>query len=111
MMEVVPQEWRFVFLGTAETMARVKSSRPVQRYQEYGKLRIGTVDAWLQGWGGVEAPLDELHSRLLTNTSFYDEELPGVEWLFVFHSDSVLCANSERDLNEWLEYDWVGAPW
>ncbi|KAH8599503.1 hypothetical protein B0O99DRAFT_682265 [Bisporella sp. PMI_857] len=25
--------------------------------------------------------------------------------------DSILCANSRRNLDDWLEYDWVGAPW
>ncbi|KAI4232944.1 MAG: hypothetical protein L6R40_007266, partial [Gallowayella cf. fulva] len=23
----------------------------------------------------------------------------------------ILCANSDSDLNNWLHYDWVGAPW
>lgn len=23
----------------------------------------------------------------------------------------ILCANSNRSLNDWLDYDWVGAPW
>lgn len=36
---------------------------------------------------------------------------PQVEWVLVFQTDSILCANSRVSLNEWLEYDWVGAPW
>lgn len=111
MMEVVPPEWRFVFLGSEETTARVNTSGPVKRYQEWGKLRVGTIERWVRAWGKEDVGIDELHSRLLTNSTFYETELKGTEHLLVFHSDSVFCANSNRDVNEFLEWDWVGAPW
>jgi hypothetical protein len=111
MMEVTPPEWRFVFLGSEETAARVNTSSPVKRYQEWGKLRVGTIERWASAWGKEDVGIDELHSRLLTNSIFYETELKGTEHLLVFHSDSMLCANSHRDVNEFLEWDWVGAPW
>lgn len=46
---------------------------------------------------------------MLTDASFYDEVLPGVEWLLRLSQDSVLCANSKASLNEWLQWDWSGA--
>lgn len=48
--------------------------------------------------------------RLLTNLEFYNRFLPGVEWLLKFESDSIMCANSDLSLNDWLHYDWAGAP-
>ena len=113
MMEVVPPEWRFVFLGTEESSRILRNSGTAKKYQDWGKLRIGTIERWAAAWGPRwdDLGIDEMHSRLLTNTTFYEEELTGVENLFVFHSDGVLCANSFKDLNDWLEYDWVGAPW
>jgi hypothetical protein len=113
MMEVVPPEWRFVFLGTQESSRVLMATGTAKKYQDWGKLRVGTIDRWTAAWGPRwdDLGIDEMHSRLLTNMSFYEEELPGVEHLFVFHSDGVLCANSFRDVNDWLEYDWVGAPW
>lgn len=48
--------------------------------------------------------------RMLTNMRFYDQLLPGVEWLLKFESDSIMCANSKDSLNDWLYYDWAGAP-
>ena len=111
MMEVIPPEWRFVFLGTEKTASRVNTSSPVKRYQEWGKLRVGTVESWARVWGKEDVGIDELHSRLLTNSSFYETELKGTEHLLVFHSDAVFCANSNRDVNEFLGWDWVGAPW
>ncbi|KAI0166298.1 hypothetical protein GGR57DRAFT_510033 [Xylariaceae sp. FL1272] len=48
--------------------------------------------------------------RLLTDPRFYDEFLPGVEWILKYESDSILCANSENSLDDWLQWDWTGAP-
>jgi Protein of unknown function (DUF5672) len=116
MLEVVPPEWRFVFLGSEAVVEKINSSSPVQRYQELGKLRVSTIEGsdgnqWAKPWGGDDVGIDEVWNRLLTNRTFYERELRGVEWLLVFHSDSILCANSGRDVNEFLEWDWVGAPW
>ena len=113
MMEVVPPEWRFVFIGTEETNKIARYSGTVRRYEEWGKLMIRTLDPWSADWGPRwdDLGIDEMNNRLLTNVSFFEDELPGVEHLFVFQSDSILCANSYMDLNDWLQYDWVGAPW
>lgn len=48
--------------------------------------------------------------RMLTDTRFYNEMLPGVEWMLKFEADSMLCANSKDSLNDWLDYSWAGAP-
>lgn len=50
-------------------------------------------------------------SRFLTNLWLYEVVLQPAEWLLVFQTDSMLCANSRQSLNNWLDYDWVGAPW
>lgn len=34
-----------------------------------------------------------------------------VEWVLMFQTDSIFCANSRASLDDWLNYDWVGAPW
>jgi len=50
-------------------------------------------------------------SRFFTTLWLYEQVLQPAEWLLVFQTDSVLCANSRQSLNNWLDYDWVGAPW
>ena len=107
MIEVVPPEWRFLFLGSPDTIALVTQSAPVRRCVQWGKLWLGTLED--KGVAGEEIGIDELHNRLLTNASFYKHELKGAEWVLVFDSNSILCANSERDVNEFLGWDWVGA--
>ncbi|KAI4118055.1 MAG: hypothetical protein LQ345_001820 [Seirophora villosa] len=50
-------------------------------------------------------------SRFLTTLWLYEKVLQPAEWLLVFQTDSILCANSDGNLDDWLDYDWVGAPW
>ncbi len=40
---------------------------------------------------------------------FYDEFLPGVEWISKYETDSLPCANSHDSLNDWLHWSWAGA--
>ena len=48
--------------------------------------------------------------RLMTDMRFYDEILPGVEWILKYESDSIMCGRSEDSLEDWLHFDWAGAP-
>jgi hypothetical protein len=119
MMQVVPPDWRFVFMGSAETAQRVRDNYAANMYEAMGKLHVRSLEegGWSAGWGrhgwderGVLS-MDEISNRLLTNLTFFDRELVGTEWLLVFHSDAILCANAEKSLDEWLGWDYVGAPW
>lgn len=110
MMQVIPPEWRFVFLGTDDLVHKVNKSSPVRRMIEIGKLRLGTTERWTHKWKG-KPDVHEVNSRLLTNSTFYDEQFPGVEHLLVFRSSAIMCANANRTVNDYLHYDWVGAPW
>jgi Protein of unknown function (DUF5672) len=118
MLTVITPSWSILFLGSTQTANIARSSHTVRRYEELGKLRIVDIEEgagrkWTADWGRRwdDLSVDEMENRLLTNLSFYEEELRGVGWLMVWHSDAILCANAERDLDEWVGWDWVGAPW
>ncbi|TGJ72983.1 hypothetical protein EYR41_000103 [Orbilia oligospora] len=108
MITIVPPDWRFLFLGTNESISHLNSSLPVQGHERNGKLDLMLIPENISVAGAEET------SQTFTNLWFYDEVLGGnrgVEHLLVFQTDSILCANSELSLNDWLQYDWVGAPW
>jgi hypothetical protein len=48
-------------------------------------------------------------SSLLTNSAFW-QMVKGEKILF-FQLDSVFCSNSPHKLNDFLQYDYIGAPW
>ncbi|PQE16704.1 hypothetical protein CJF30_00003417 [Rutstroemia sp. NJR-2017a BBW] len=104
-MSVVPPDWRFRFMGSYESVAAVNTSRAIRQHVASGKLDLTYIPA------NMTTGSQEEISRFLTTLWLYETVLQPAEWLLVFQTDSMLCANSRQSLNNWLEYDWVGAPW
>lgn len=103
MMFVVPPEWRFVFIGSEKSVAAVGRIMSVKYQQVIGKLDLMVMP---EPW---EIDAKEKTFRMLTDIRFYDEFLPGVEYILKYEHDSILCANSMVGVNEWLDWSWVGA--
>ena len=104
MMTVVPPDWRFVFIGSEKSTVSVGRAFAVKHHQVIGKLDLMVLP---EPW---EIDSKEKVYRTLTDIRFYDEFLPGVEYILKYESDSILCANSEESLNDWLDWSWAGAP-
>lgn len=105
MLYVVPPDWQLLYLGSSESVSAVRRSLAVQHHQADGKLDVKLAPR------NASYEAREQRNRMLTDVAFYKEYLPSAEWLLMYHADSILCANSPLDLNDWLKYDWVGAPW
>ncbi|KAI9833828.1 MAG: hypothetical protein M1826_006351 [Phylliscum demangeonii] len=105
MISVVPPDWRFRFMGSAESIALMNASVAIQRQVQIGKLDLTEIPSNMSTAG------QEMISRFLTTLWLYETVLQPAEWLLIYQTDSILCANSQRSLNDWLDYDWVGAPW
>ena len=105
MMSVLPNDWRFLFIGSEASLELMNASLPVQLHQRNGKLDLQLLPE------NVTLLTQEDISRLMTDLWFYETQIGKAEWLLVFQTDSIMCANSEESLNDWLDYDWVGAPW
>ncbi|KAK6822661.1 hypothetical protein PG990_015107 [Apiospora arundinis] len=104
MISVVPPDWRFLFIGSNKSAISVGRSYATKHQQAIGKLDLMVLP---EPW---EIDSKEKIHRLLTDKRFYNEFLPGVEWLLKYEYDSILCANSDQSLNDWLGWDWAGAP-
>lgn len=48
-------------------------------------------------------------NRIFTNISFW-QQIQGDKILF-FQSDSIMCSNSPHKITDYLQYDYIGAPW
>jgi hypothetical protein len=104
-ISVVPPDWRFRFMGSVESVEHINKSVAIQEQVAAGKLDLTYIPA------NMSTGSQEEISRFLTNLWLYEVVLQPAEWLLVFQTDSILCANSRQTLNDYLEYDWVGAPW
>ncbi|KAL8387890.1 hypothetical protein RB595_009600 [Gaeumannomyces hyphopodioides] len=104
MIGVIPPDWRMVFVGSERSTVSISRSVAIKHQQVIGKMDILVLP---EPW---QIDSKEMIHRLMTDIRFYDEFLPGVEWILRFESDSILCSNSETSLNEWLAWSWAGAP-
>ncbi|EPS44899.1 hypothetical protein H072_1112 [Dactylellina haptotyla CBS 200.50] len=105
MINVVPPDWSFRFYGSQKSIDHLNHSLPIQMWERLGKLTMELVPSNLTLHGQQEL------SKTFTNLWFYETLLAPAEYLLVFQTDSVMCANSGMNLNDWLHFDWVGAPW
>lgn len=104
-MSVVPPDWRFRFMGSIESVEHINKSVAIREQVNAGKLDLTYIPSNMSTAG------QEMISRFLTNLWLYETVLQPAEWLLVFQTDSILCANSKLNLNDFLDYDWMGAPW
>ncbi|KAM0324357.1 hypothetical protein ACHAQA_008138 [Verticillium albo-atrum] len=104
-MAVVPPDWRFRFMGSEESVAHINQSIAIREHVASGKLDLTYIPSNMSTAG------QEMISRFLTTLWLYETVLRPAEWLLVFQTDSILCANSRNNINDFLEYDWIGAPW
>lgn len=93
-----------MFIGTNKSVISVSRSFATQYQEANGKLDLVVLP---KPWK-IDSKEDVY--RLLTDVRFYDEFLPGVEWMLKFESDSIMCARSDDSVNDWLHYSWAGAP-
>lgn len=134
-ISVVPPEWPFLYLGSKKSIDFLMDSPAIRHQVKMKKLELREMDPRMHVHGHEEL------SQTFTAKWFYDEVLHGAhgfdieagvplrkerdfkqndiwhpspkspEWLLVFQTDSILCANSKNNINDYLQYDYVGAPW
>lgn len=120
MMAALPQDWTFRFMGSPESVAKVNSSAAIRRNVNMERLSLTYIPSNMTTSGQEEI------STFLTNLWVNEVLLRPAEWLLVYQLDSecqrareslgadktgLICSKASSSLNEWLEYDWVGAPW
>ena len=104
-MSVVPPDWRFRFMGSVESVEHLNKSMAIREQVRAGKLDLTYIPS------NMTTGSQEEISRFLTTLWLYEVVLQPAEWLLVFQTDSILCANSQKNLNDYLDYHWIGAPW
>jgi hypothetical protein len=105
MTNVVPPEWTFKFVGSPKSIAHMRASTVITRLERSGKLGIDQLPS------NYSLSSRETISQMFTDPVLYKAHLSPAESLLVFQPDSIFCANAPTTLNDFLEWDWIGAPW
>lgn len=102
---VIPPEWKFRFMGSEGSVAFIRSVPTMKRMIDSGKLETQFLPT------NVTTKSQEALSVFFTDSWTYSKLLRPSEVFLLYQNDAIICANSERNVNEFTEYPWVGAPW
>lgn len=100
----VPPDWPFRIYHSLENWALLNRSASLRRYSAEGRIRTYLHPAWVP-----YASYDDV-SEWLTTKTFW-EHLSPAEHILFFQSDSILCGNAHSSIEDFVDYDWVGASW
>ncbi|KAH8603024.1 hypothetical protein B0O99DRAFT_604909 [Bisporella sp. PMI_857] len=105
MVATIPPEWTFKFMGSPSAIKHMRSSPRIRDLESTSKLSIVPLPT------NYTLTSRETISQMFTDPHLYTHHLLPAEHLLVFQPDSIFCTNAPRTLNDYLSYDWVGAPW
>lgn len=101
-ISVVPREWSFRFMGSADSLAMMEDNPTIRRYVKDKKLFLDLIPYNLvpsvNGYGQV--------NHLLTRPWLYEEWMWPAEWFLLFQDDSMICSASNLTLNDFVDEGW-----
>ncbi|KAE8450314.1 hypothetical protein EG329_006742 [Mollisiaceae sp. DMI_Dod_QoI] len=100
---VLGPDWPIIIYTSAENFGSFSTSEALLRQQTAGRVVVRALPdgLYFPNWDSV--------SNFLT-TPWLWRDLAPAEHLLIFQGDSVLCSNSVRSVEDFFEWDLIGAP-
>lgn len=100
---VLGPEWPVIIYTSAENFGSFGTSAALVRHQRSGRIVIRSLaeNVTFPSWDSV--------SEFLTTPWLWNDLAPA-EHILLFQTDSILCGNSVRKVEDFFEYDFIGAP-
>lgn len=99
---VLGPAWKVVVYTLEENWV-VPDSAPFRRAMESNSIEIRFLPP------GTALTDGTLYSQFMGSTWFW-EQVQHAERVLLFQTDSIICANSDKKVEDFLEYDFIGAP-
>ena len=104
---VLGTDWPILVLYDANVTSHVENNKMVRELKKQKRLYSSSLaDA---GFREVLMSDAQAYSRVLVSAHFW--AMLRAQHVLVFQLDSVLCAMSPWKVQDFLEYDYIGAPW
>lgn len=100
---VLGPSWPILVYTSAEAMGQFSTSSSLARYIKSGTVQIRILPQTI-----LFTNSDSVN-QFMTGKWLW-ESLSPAEHILLFQSDSMLCANAARSVDDYFEYDFVGAP-
>ncbi|RDL37122.1 Uncharacterized protein BP5553_04555 [Venustampulla echinocandica] len=100
---VLGPDWPVIIYTSAENFGTFSTSAALLRHQRSGRIIVRPLaeGVYFPSWNSV--------SDFLTTPWLWNDLAPA-EHILIFQSDSMLCGNSVRKVEDFFEYDFIGAP-
>jgi hypothetical protein len=98
----LPKNWLVQVACTNENEQWLRSSFVFKEHKE--RFVVTNIEAQFGGGIGILTL-----NQLFVTIEFW--ELIVAEKILVAQIDSGICSGSQASINDFLEYDWIGAPW
>ncbi|KAI9055071.1 hypothetical protein LZ554_000036 [Drepanopeziza brunnea f. sp. 'monogermtubi'] len=100
---VLGPSWPIIIYTSPESVGMFVTSAALARY-----ISIGTIEIRILPQETLFTNSDSVNA-FMTDSWLWDNLAP-YEHILIFQSDSMLCANAARSVEDFFEYDLVGAP-
>jgi hypothetical protein len=100
---VLGPSWPIMIYTSAESVGLFSASAALARYLHSGVIQIRILPQTV-----LFTNSDSVNAFM--TKSWIWESLAPAEHILIFQSDSMLCANAARSVEDYFEYDFVGAP-
>ena len=100
---VLGPTWPIIIYTYQKSIEQLSHSSSLARHIRSGQIQLRTMSP------NITFPNTEYYSEFLTRKSFW-EELAPAEHVLIFQSDSVLCAAAPLSVDDFFEWDFIGAP-
>lgn len=104
---VLGPEWPLLVLHDANITTYVEGNKMVRELKRQKRLHSASLEA--AGFRDVLTNDAQAYSRVLVSAHFW--AMLRTQYVLIFQLDSVLCAMSPWKVHDFLEYDYIGAPW
>ncbi|CAF0861909.1 unnamed protein product, partial [Adineta steineri] len=96
----IPNTWPVQIIHSTSNYEYLIQSNDLKPYIDNGRIILTKL---------FDEKLFSLPNKLFTAIRFY-ELIPG-EKILIFQLDSLFCSNSPHKITDYLQYDYIGAPW
>lgn len=100
-------EWPLLLLHNEDVSSNLQRNKIVQLQKKHGILHTASLEK--NGFPTLSSSSSSTYSKLLTTTRFWS--MLKADHVLLFQMDSVLCSMSPWTVDDFLQYDYIGAPW
>jgi len=100
-------EWPILIIHNEDVSSHLGSNKIFRLQKKNGLLHAASLER--NGFPALSSANSSTYSKLLSSTRFWSAL--KAQHVLIFQTDSILCSMSPWTIEDFLPYDYVGAPW